>query len=88
LACSEAVANAIEHGYRDDPFGMVDIAATVTPEAVEVRVADRGAWLPARDDVGRGRGLHLIRQVMDLVTFDRGGGTTVTMRRTRRAAAR
>jgi serine/threonine-protein kinase RsbW len=88
LACSEAVANAIEHGYRDDPFGMVDIAATVTPEAVEVRVADRGVWLPARDDVGRGRGLHLIRQVMDLVTFDRGGGTTVTMRRTRRAAAR
>jgi serine/threonine-protein kinase RsbW len=86
LACSEAVANAIEHGYRDDPFGMVDITATVTPDAVEVRVADRGAWRPPRDDLARGRGLQLIRQVMDLVTFDRGGGTTVTMRRTRREA--
>jgi serine/threonine-protein kinase RsbW len=86
LACSEAVANAIEHGYRDDPFGMVDITATVTPDAVEVRVADHGAWRPPRDDLARGRGLQLIRQVMDLVTFDRGGGTTVTMRRTRREA--
>jgi serine/threonine-protein kinase RsbW len=86
LACSEAVANAIEHGYRDDPFGMVDIAATVTAESVEVRVADRGAWRPAGNDVARGRGLQLIRQVMDVVTFDRGGGTTVTMRRSRPAA--
>jgi serine/threonine-protein kinase RsbW len=86
LACSEAVANAIEHGYRDDPFGMVDVAATVTPAAVEIRVADRGAWRPARSDAARGRGLQLIRQVMDLVAFDRGGGTTVTMRRTRQEA--
>ena len=84
LACSEAVANAIEHGYRDDPFGIVDVAATVTPEAVEIRVADRGAWRPARTDTFRGRGLQLIRQLMDQVAVDRGGGTTVTMRRTRR----
>jgi serine/threonine-protein kinase RsbW len=88
LACSEAVANAIEHGYRDDPFGTVNVSATVTPEAVEVRVADSGAWRTARADMARGRGLQLIRQVMDQVALDRGGGTTVTMRRTRRAAAR
>ena len=42
LACSEAVANAIEHGYRDDPFGQVEVVATVSPEAVEIRVADHG----------------------------------------------
>jgi serine/threonine-protein kinase RsbW len=86
LACSEAVANAIEHGYRDDPFGMVTVAATVTPEAVEIRVSDQGEWRPARTGMTRGRGLQLIRQVMDQVAFDRGGGTTVTMRRTRREA--
>jgi serine/threonine-protein kinase RsbW len=86
LACSEAVANAIEHGYRDDPFGMVNVSATVTPEAVEIRVADKGAWRTADADVSRGRGLQLIRQVMDQVALDRGGGTTVTMRRTRREA--
>ena len=86
LACSEAVANAIEHGYRDDPFGTVEVAATVTAEAVEIRVADHGAWRPVRREFARGRGLQLIRQLMDQVAFDRGGGTTVTMRRTRREA--
>jgi serine/threonine-protein kinase RsbW len=84
LACSEAVANAIEHGYRDDPFGQVEVSATVSREAVEIRVADHGGWRPARTDVARGRGLQLIRQVMDQVAFDRTSGTTVTMRRTRR----
>ena len=87
LACSEAVANAIEHGYRDDPFGQVEIAATVSAEAVEVVVADRGVWRPARSDVSRGRGLQLIRQVMDHVSFDRSAGTVVTMRRARKENA-
>ncbi|MCA2217904.1 SpoIIE family protein phosphatase [Jidongwangia harbinensis] len=84
LACSEAVANAIEHGYRDDPFGVVDVTATVSTEAVEIRVSDRGTWRDAHVDVARGRGLQLIRQVMDHVAFDRSDGTTVTMRRIRR----
>ena len=54
-------------------------------EAVEIRVADKGNWRASRTDVSRGRGLQLIRQVMDQVTFDRTGGTTVTMRRSREA---
>ncbi|WP_250035911.1 SpoIIE family protein phosphatase [Paractinoplanes maris] len=85
LACSEAVANAIEHGYRDDPFGMIDVVATVTTDAVEVRVTDRGTWRGAVSDVARGRGLQLIRESMDQVLFDRSDGTTVTMRRRRGA---
>jgi len=84
LASSEAVANAIEHGYRDNPLGLVDLVATVTPEAVQVRISDRGRWRASSTDVARGRGLRLIRQVMDQVSFDRDDGTTVTMRRTRR----
>ncbi|XVV14140.1 SpoIIE family protein phosphatase [Actinoplanes sp. CA-131856] len=83
LACSEAVANAIEHGYRDDPFGMIDVVATVTEDAVEVRVTDRGTWRGPLGDVSRGRGLQLIRESMDQVLFDRSDGTTVTMRRRR-----
>ena len=86
LACSEAVANAIEHGYRDDPFGQVEVIATVSPDTVEVRVKDRGGWRPARTDAARGRGLQLIRELMDDVAFDRSAGTTVIMRRTRREA--
>jgi serine/threonine-protein kinase RsbW len=83
LACSEAVANAIEHGYRDDPFGMIDVVATITADAVEVRVTDRGTWRGAVSDVARGRGLQLIRESMDQVMFDRTDGTTVIMRRSR-----
>jgi serine/threonine-protein kinase RsbW len=87
LACSEAVANAIEHGYRDDPFGTIDVVATVTADAVEVRVTDRGVWRGAVSDAARGRGLQLIRESMDQVLFDRTDGTTVTMRRNRREAS-
>jgi serine/threonine-protein kinase RsbW len=81
LGCSEAVANAIEHGYRDDPFGVVDVSATITADAVEVRVSDRGSWRGPGHS--RGRGLKLIEESMDEVLFDRGEGTTVTMRRHR-----
>jgi serine/threonine-protein kinase RsbW len=88
LACSEAVANAIEHGYRADPLGEVDIVATVSAEAVEVTVTDRGVWADPEPDGPRGRGVQLIRQVMDLATFDHSDGTTVTMRRIRREARR
>ncbi|MFF0380592.1 SpoIIE family protein phosphatase [Actinoplanes missouriensis] len=83
LACSEAVANAIEHGYREDPFGVVDVSATVSVDAVEVRVTDRGSWRGPGSDFTRGRGLQLIEESMDEVFFDRGEGTTVTMRRHR-----
>jgi serine/threonine-protein kinase RsbW len=86
LACSEAVANAIEHGYRDDPFGIVEVVAAVSAEAVEVRVRDQGHWQATTDDAARGRGLKLIRQVMDHASFDHDEGTTVTMRRNRREA--
>jgi serine/threonine-protein kinase RsbW len=86
LACSEAVANAIEHGYRNDPFGIVDVTAVVTTGAIDVEVTDRGDWKGPTSGTTRGRGLKLIQQVMDHVTFDRTDGTTVTMRRTRREA--
>jgi serine/threonine-protein kinase RsbW len=84
LACSEAVANSIEHGYEDDPFGVVDVAATISPDTVEIRVSDHGRWRGPRDDEARGRGLQLIYESMDDVSFDRGPeGTTVVMRRHR-----
>ena len=88
LACSEAVANAIEHGYRDDPLGEVDIVATVSPELIQVRVVDHGTWIAPEVGGPRGRGLQLIHQVMDEVVFDHEDGTTVTMRRIRREARR
>jgi serine/threonine-protein kinase RsbW len=87
LAMSEAAGNAVEHGYRDNPLGIVEVNATISDDEIEVRVADHGVWVAGPGELARGRGLQLIRQVMDEVDIVHGpGGTTVTMRRTRRAA--
>jgi serine/threonine-protein kinase RsbW len=86
LAISEAVGNSIEHGYRDNPFGTVDVTATIGQDAIEVTVSDRGVWRTTGTDLSRGRGLQLIRQVMDEVAVvPAGEGTTVTMRCIRKA---
>jgi serine/threonine-protein kinase RsbW len=81
LACSEAVANAIEHGYSGQPDGVVDVLATIGPGQLRIRIRDRGRWRPANRRLERGRGLHLVRALMDHVTVDHRTGTVVTMRR-------
>ncbi|WP_189082391.1 SpoIIE family protein phosphatase [Mangrovihabitans endophyticus] len=86
LAMSEAVANSIDHGYRDDPFGQVEVVARISAEAIEVRVTDHGVWRTPDDSEPEGRGLDLIRRMMDRVTIDRSNGTTVTLRKDRREA--
>ena len=47
LACSEAVANAIEHGYPEQPDGVVDVLATIGPGQLRIRIRDRGRWRPS-----------------------------------------
>ncbi len=69
LAVGEAVANGVEHAYRDVGSGdtapaTVDVELEVRaghPDAVVVRVADHGRWRPAPTNPGyRGRGLLMI----------------------------
>lgn len=86
LACSEAVANAIEHGYGDEHDHEVDVMATLHDGILLIRVSDDGRWKPRRASSLRGRGLSIIRRVMDQVTVDRGAGTVVTMQRRIRPA--
>lgn len=81
LATSEAVGNSIEHGYRQVGPGRVWISASIIDERVEVIVRDNGVWQPRDVSADRGRGLMLMRRLMDDVTIDRGGGTTVSMSR-------
>jgi anti-anti-sigma factor len=46
-----------------------------------VTVRDEGTWRPPDRDPGdRGRGLLIMRQLVDGVTLDESGGTTVTLR--------
>ncbi|MFG1923441.1 SpoIIE family protein phosphatase [Cryptosporangium sp. NPDC048952] len=85
LACSEAIGNAIEHGYRDPASaaaGSVTISASIVDERVDVTISDGGLWQPRETPPDRGRGLMLMKRLMDEVTVDRGtAGTTVTMSR-------
>jgi anti-sigma regulatory factor (Ser/Thr protein kinase) len=82
IATGEAVANAIEHGHRDRPHGTVTLTATVLVDRLRVRVVDAGAWRPPRavPDVSRGRGITLMKGLMDDFTIHTDGdGTTVNL---------
>ena len=81
IATGEAVANAIEHGHRDRPEGMVSLRATALVDRLQVTVTDNGTWKTPRKvvtGVGRGRGIGLMRGLMEDFTIDYGdAGTTV-----------
>lgn len=53
LACSEALANAIEHAYRGDPAGVVRIRGRLRGETLEISVSDHGVWVPPQARRGR-----------------------------------
>ena len=81
VAAGEAVANAIEHGHRERP-GEVRLRASVTAQRLRMTVIDTGSWLPPGPEPTpfRGKGIALMRAMMDNVSIDAGpAGTTVTM---------
>jgi anti-sigma regulatory factor (Ser/Thr protein kinase) len=80
LACSEAAANAIEHGTAP-PAAEFAVRAEIVGGELRVAVTDSGRWRPPRER-GRGRGLPLMRALMETVDVETGaGGTEVRMRR-------
>jgi anti-sigma regulatory factor (Ser/Thr protein kinase) len=61
LVVSEAITNALEHGYRDGPAGDVTVTLEVGDQAFMLRVRDRGVGLsPPRESPSLGHGLRLI----------------------------
>jgi anti-sigma regulatory factor (Ser/Thr protein kinase) len=83
LATYEAVANAVEHGYRATaPAGSVTMTITVYAGHIEVAVVDHGWWRTPPEDPGyRGRGFALIDALADRWAIDHSAtGTTVTLR--------
>ena len=82
IATGEAVANAIEHGHRSRPDGIISLRATAVVDGLHVSVIDSGVWktphhVPSEH---RGRGLSLMRcLVQDLSIRSNDAGTTVHM---------
>lgn len=91
LALREALANAIKHGNRQDPERRVEVAATVSPLEIRVRVVDQGEGFDpdaVRDPLSPenrfradGRGIFYMRRLMDEIEFetDPRGGTVVKL---------
>jgi serine phosphatase RsbU (regulator of sigma subunit)/anti-sigma regulatory factor (Ser/Thr protein kinase) len=82
VAAGEAVANAIEHGHRDSPEGMINLSATALTDQVHVIITDSGTWKPAEPAAQstRGRGITLMRALMQAVTIKSDtAGTTVRL---------
>lgn len=79
VASGEAVSNAIQHAYGVDG-GDVHVHAYVERESIVVEISDKGKWRAARQD-GHGRGINLMRKLLDSVLIrTTGEGTTVELR--------
>jgi anti-anti-sigma factor len=82
VAVGEACANAAEHAYQGSEAGPMSVIAHVDVDGMlTVTVRDEGTWRPPDRDPGdRGRGLLIMRQLVDTVMFEEGErGTTVTL---------
>ena len=80
VATGEAAANAVEHAYGP---GVAEFTfhAGLSDGVLTITVQDEGSWRPARGS-HRGRGIALMKQLMEDVQVDSdAGGTKVTMRR-------
>jgi serine/threonine-protein kinase RsbW len=64
LSGYEALANTVEHAYREEGHGPVEVRAARLGRIVTVTVTDHGRWrAPDQDPGTRGRGLTLIRRL-------------------------
>jgi serine/threonine-protein kinase RsbW len=83
VGVTEALANAILYGNGDDPEKTIRVEAELRPDQIEVRVIDEGSGFdpgnvpdptrPENLDRPGGRGLFLIRALMDKVEYNHRG---------------
>ncbi len=85
VVLSEALSNAILRGNCEDRSKWVEVRAELVPEAIRVHVTDEGPGFdpssvpepirPEQLDEARGRGLFLIRKLVDAVQFNQQGNS-------------
>ena len=89
MALSEAVTNAIVHGNKQDSDKKVHIKASQNNQKLTISIKDEGKGFdpstlpdPLQDEnllKEGGRGVYLIEQFADAVTYSEGG-TKITVR--------
>jgi anti-sigma regulatory factor (Ser/Thr protein kinase) len=96
LAIDEALANVIRHAYHGRPDGRVELECHAGLDELQFRIQDNGdppnpALICARevgcDQIG-GLGTHIIRDVMDVVSYESSpeGNRFTAAKRLRRQA--
>lgn len=82
LAASEAVTNAIVHGYRNGDRGSIELVGYREGDQCVLEVADRGVgMLPHPGSRGLGMGLPVIGNLAEQVEIvDADPGTLIRMR--------
>jgi anti-sigma regulatory factor (Ser/Thr protein kinase) len=79
LAASEAANNAVEHAQQPtEPF--FDVSSDIDDEQVTIVVQDHGGWQQPTLPSSRGRGLAMMKALVNTTVTRRPDGTTVTMR--------
>ena len=83
IALQEGLANAVLHGCQNDPSKIIRCSVEVDPEAITIVIKDPGqgfdtaAATDSTDDgtnlTQHGRGICLMRSLMDEVHYQHGG---------------
>lgn len=93
VVLTEAMVNAIKHANADDPDKQVDVRITITDNELIIQVFDQGQGFdlssvhdPDFDDLehleGSGRGVFIMRSLMDSVVYRKVcGGNVLEMRK-------
>ncbi len=90
VGLTEALANAMLYGNNRDPRKRVRVEAKIEPDRIAIRVTDEGRGFdpgvvddpttPANLQKAGGRGIFLIRKLMDRVEFnDRGNSVLMVL---------
>jgi len=97
IALYEVLANAVIHGNHEDPERQVRVSCRCGTDEISVIVRDEGQGFdigevpdptaPENISSSNGRGIYLMRTLMDEVHFE-GGGTVVYMRKFARTPSR
>jgi serine/threonine-protein kinase RsbW len=93
VVLTEAMVNAIKHANEGDPDKMVEVRITITDDDLLIKVYDSGQGFdlstipdPVFDNIefieDRGRGVFIIRSLMDSVAYKKvAGGNVLEMRK-------